>query len=91
MVEARDGFVHVFLPPLEKLEKFVELIGLVERAATETRHRSSSRATARRPDPRIKVLMVTPDPGVIEVNVHPTSSWTELAELTQTLYAIARE
>ena len=30
VVQARDGFVYVFLPPLEKLEKFVELVGMME-------------------------------------------------------------
>ena len=49
VVQARDGFVHVFLPPLEKLEMFVELVALVDRAAERDRdRRSSSRATARR-------------------------------------------
>src|SRR4029453_2986289 len=36
VVEARDSFVHVFVPPLEKLEKFIELVGIVDHAATQT-------------------------------------------------------
>jgi uncharacterized protein (DUF2126 family)/transglutaminase-like putative cysteine protease len=91
VVEARDCFVHVFLPPLEKLEKFIELVGLVDRAATQTSSAVILEGYGPPPDSRIKTLQITPDPGVIEVNVHPTSSWTELFDLIQTLYRIARE
>jgi uncharacterized protein (DUF2126 family)/transglutaminase-like putative cysteine protease len=91
VVEARNNFVHVFLPPLEKLEKFVELVGLVDRAATQTSIAVILEGYGPPPDSRIKTLLITPDPGVIEVNVHPTSSWAELSDLIQTLYRIARE
>ena len=90
VVQARDGFVHVFLPPLEKLEMFSELLGVLDRAARRTRTPIVLEGYGPPPDPRINHLSITPDPGVIEVNVHPTSSWTELADLTQTLYATAR-
>ena len=91
VVQARDGFVHVFLPPLERLEKFIELVRLIDQAATQTRTAVIVEGYGPPPDPRIKTMLITPDPGVIEVNVHPTSNWPELSELTHTLYAIARE
>jgi len=91
VVQARDGFVHVFLPPLEKLEKFLELVRLIDRAATGKGTSLILEGYGPPPDPRIKTLLITPDPGVIEVNLHPTSSWAEHSELIQTLYGIARE
>jgi uncharacterized protein (DUF2126 family)/transglutaminase-like putative cysteine protease len=90
VVQARDGIVHLYLPPLEKLEKFAELIGLLDDVVREVGAPVVFEGYGPPPDPRAKVLMVTPDPGVIEVNVHPTSSWTEFSELTAHLYDTAR-
>ncbi len=89
--QARDGFVHVFMPPCEKLDKFVELVKLLDKVARSTATPIIFEGYGPPPDPRINVLMVTPDPGVIEVNVHPTASWPELRDLTRDLYALARE
>ncbi len=63
VVQARDGFVHLFLPPVEKLEKFVELIRLIERVAARTGTPVILEGYGPPPDARIKTLMVTPDPG----------------------------
>ncbi len=91
VVQARDGIVHVFLPPVEKLERFLELIDLLDRTCAATGIPVVLEGYGPPPDPRIRQLLVTPDPGVIEVNVHPTASWRELVELTETLYDDARE
>ena len=91
VVQARDGFVHVFLPPLERLEKFIELVRLIDRVTSQAATAVVLEGYGPPPDPRIKTLLITPDPGVVEVNVHPTASWAELCELTHTLYGIARE
>ena len=90
-VQVRDGHLYVFMPPLKFLENYVELLGAVERVAAQLGVQLVIEGYTPPRDPRAKVLNVTPDPGVIEVNVHPASSWTEVVDITQTLYEEARQ
>jgi uncharacterized protein (DUF2126 family)/transglutaminase-like putative cysteine protease len=90
VVEARDGLVHVFLPPLDDLEDLTDLLGLLEDAVVEVGCRVVVEGYGPPPDARLATLMVTPDPGVIEVNLQPTASWSELRDVTRTLYDLAR-
>jgi len=89
-VEVRDGHVHIFMPPLMRLEDYVELLSELEATAVEQKQPLVIEGYTPPRDPRIRVLNVTPDPGVIEVNVHPSSSWDELVAVTETLYDEAR-
>ncbi len=91
VVEARHGFVHVFLPPTEHLEDFTALVGLVERTAASSDTAVVVEGYGPPPDHRAVTLMVTPDPGVIEVNLQPTASWGELCRVTEVLYDLARQ
>ena len=89
VVELRDGHVHVFAPPLERAEKFAELMTLFEDVAAVTDTAVVVEGYGPPPDPRFTTLLVTPDPGVLEVNLQPSGSWGELAEVTSTLYGLA--
>ncbi len=88
--EARDGHVHVFLPPTERLEDYADLLRLVEVAARKLAVPVVLEGYGPPPDPRLTQLVVTPDPGVIEVNVQPTHGWAEQRDLTIDLYSAAR-
>jgi uncharacterized protein (DUF2126 family)/transglutaminase-like putative cysteine protease len=90
-VEARDGMLHVFLPPIQLLPAFEHLIAAIEASAAELRMPVRLEGYPPPWDPRLKSFSVTPDPGVIEVNVTPTRSWRELRDSTSTLYEAARE
>ncbi len=79
------------MPPLTHLEDYLSLVSQVERCAAKLKVRLWLEGYPPPRDPRIKLLSVTPDPGVIEVNVHPALSWPELVHNTTTLYEEARQ
>ena len=89
--EARDGFVFVFLPPTERLDDYVILVATLEKVAADLDVPVVVEGYAPPPDSRLTQLIVTPDPGVIEVNLQPTRTWGELRDLTDTLYEAARQ
>lgn len=90
VTEIRDGLLHVFLPPAEALEHFVDLVARVEAAATQAGCPVVIEGYDPPPDPRLRSTTITPDPGVIEVNIAPTASFDEQNQQLETLYAQAR-
>ena len=88
--EPRNGVLYVFMPPMTRLEDYLELVAAVEATAAGAAPAVISRATSRRATRGSNKFSVTPDPGVIEVNIHPASSWDELVDHTTHLYEAAR-
>jgi uncharacterized protein (DUF2126 family)/transglutaminase-like putative cysteine protease len=83
------GVLCVFMPPLQALEDYLELLTAVEATATELGLKILLEGYPPPRDPRLKLLQVTPDPGVIEVNIHPAHNWGELVQHTEFLYEAA--
>ncbi len=89
--EAREGRLYVFMPPLEKVEDYLELVTLIEACAEQLQCPVLLEGYEPPHDARLSNFRVTPDPGVIEVNVQPSASWRELVERTEFLYEEARQ
>ncbi len=89
-VEPRDGKMHVFLPPLFAVEDWLDLLVAIEETAEETGRRIVLEGYLPPSDERLTSFSVTPDPGVIEVNVHPVKTWPDQVAQTEELYEEAR-
>ena len=90
-VEPRDGKLAVFIPPMESMEAYLDLLAAIEGAAQKLGARLQIEGYAPPHDPRVNVIRVAPDPGVIEVNIHPASSWREAVDITIGVYEDARQ
>ena len=89
-IEPRQGRLHIFMPPLAAVEDYLDLLTAIEDTAAHLRAPVVIEGYTPPYDPRIDQIKVTPDPGVIEVNIHPAHNWAELVHNTTVLYEEAR-
>ncbi|ADM09476.1 Transglutaminase-like domain protein [Parvularcula bermudensis HTCC2503] len=85
-IEPRNGVLCVFMPPASTADEYIDLVHAVEDTATELGIPIHIEGYPPPDDPRLNVVKVTPDPGVIEVNIQPAASWAEQCEITRTIY-----
>ncbi len=89
--EPRDGRLCVFMPPISTVEDYLELLTAAEAAADKLGLAVHIEGYAPPNDPRLNVIRVAPDPGVMEVNIHPAANWDECVATTEAVYEEARQ
>ncbi len=90
--EPRDGHLHVFMPPVERTEDYLELVAAIEDTAEELGHPVFIEGyLPPLGDSRLLNFSITPDPGVIEVNIHPSAEWRDVVAKTEIIYEEARQ
>jgi len=90
-VQVREGNLYVFMPPLKHASEYIALLGTIELVASAMHIPVAIEGYPPPRDPHLRLLGITPDPGVIEVNVHPAASWRELMATASALYEEARQ
>lgn len=90
-LEVREGRLYIFMPPTSHFEHYLDLLNSIEKIAEELSMPVVIEGYSPPKDSRVEKYAVTPDPGVIEVNIHPSDSWKQLVERTTTLYGLAKQ
>lgn len=89
-IEVRDGKIYFFMPPLTYVEHYFDLLASIEAAADKLRMKVVIEGYEPPYDNRVTKLSLSPDPGVLEVNIHPAQSWKELVNNYDILFEQAR-
>ena len=89
-VEPRNGHLCVFMPPLESVEDYLDLVATIKDTAVKLSQPIHLEGYTPPFDPRLNVLKITPDPGVLEVNIQPARNWSEMVAITTGIYEEAR-
>jgi len=90
-IEPRKGNLYLFLPPLKNNESFVYLLSAIERTARALAQPVIIEGYTPKSDGRLTKLVVTPDPGVLEINVHPATKWRDIVHNYDRLFERAKE
>ncbi len=90
-MEIRDGSAYLFLPPLRTAHSWLLLMAAVERVCEATGLKPVIEGYEPPKDSRLASFRITPDPGVVEVNIHPSESFSDLVFRTEELYECARQ
>jgi len=88
-VEARGGRLRVFLPPLATTADFLSLVGQIDEACRQLELDADLEGYPPPPGPELVRLSVTPDPGVLEVNLPPSEGTREHAALMAEVFDAA--
>ncbi len=88
-IEPRDGTLQVFLPPVKDFADWLSLVAAIDAARVETG--VDVRLAGYPPPSSLHLLRfaVTPDPGVLEVNVPPTATGRDHAALLDAVFECA--
>jgi uncharacterized protein (DUF2126 family) len=89
-VQAREGRLHVFLPYASNLADYLDLVAAVEDTCQHLHMPAWLEGYPPPSDPRLRSFSLTPDPGVLEVNLPPASDWDELEQINTVLFEEAR-
>lgn len=89
-IEERNGALYVFMPPLSALDHYLDIVSRLEHCCQKLGLKIVLEGYPPPRDTRVESFMVTPDPGVIEVNIHPSKNWQQLVDNINSLYELAK-